>query len=66
MAETLPPITEKISEVKEDTRKLGKIVKESNTPRLVIKNIHKAIPVENEQIHPGVTYETSIENTQKK
>ena len=37
LAESLLPITEKLSEVKESTQKIGEIVKESNTPRLAEK-----------------------------
>ena len=63
LAEILSPITKKLSEVKESTQTLREIVKESNTPRLAIENTHKALPIENEQIHPGVIHDTSLENT---
>ena len=63
IAESLSPITKKLSEVKESTQKLREIVKESNTPRLVIRNTHNALPIKNEQIHPCVIYDTFLENT---
>ena len=62
LAESLSPITEKLVEVNESTQKIGEIVKESNTPRLAIENTHNALPIENEQIHHGVIYDTSLEN----
>ena len=63
LAESLSPITIKLDEVNEYTQNLREIVKESNTPRLAIENTHYALPVENEQIFPGVIYDTSLENT---
>ena len=63
LAETLSPITKKIDKVKETTQKLGKIVKESNPPQLAIENTHDALPIENEQIQPGVINDTSLRNT---
>ena len=63
LAESLSPITNKLDEVNESTQKLGEIVKESNTPQLAIENTHGASPIENEQIQPGVIYDTSLENT---
>ena len=63
LAESLSPITKKLSEVNELTQKLEEIVEESNTPQLAIENTHNTLPIENEQIHPGVIYDTSFENT---
>ena len=63
LAESLSPITKKLSEVTESTQKIEEIVKESNTPRLAIANTHNALPIENEQIQPGVIYDTSLEKT---
>ena len=63
LAETLSPITKNLDEVNESTQKLGEIVKESNTPRLAMEKIHNTPPIENEQIQPGVIYDTSLENT---
>ena len=37
--------------------------RESNTPQLAIQKTHNALPIENEQIYPGVIYDTSLENT---
>ena len=63
IAESLSPITKKLSEVNETTRNLGEIVKQSNTPRLATAKTHNALPKENEQILSGVIYDTSLENT---
>ena len=63
LTESLSPITKKLSEVKESTQKLGEIGKESNTPQLAIENTQNELPIENEQIHDGVIYDTSLENT---
>ena len=63
IAESLSPITKKLVEVKESTQKLGDVIKENNTSQLAIENIHKALPIGNEKIHPGVIYDTSLENT---
>ena len=62
-AESLSPITKKLTEVKESTQKVGDIVRKSNTPRQAIENTHNALPIENEQILPGVTNDTSLEKT---
>ena len=62
LAESLSPVTKKLDEVKKSTQKTGEIVKESNIPRLAIENTNNALPIENEQIHPGVIYDTSLEN----
>ena len=37
--------------------------KASNTPRLAIENNQTEKPIENEQTHPGVIYDTSLETT---
>ena len=65
LAESLSPITEELVEVKKSAQDLGEIVKKSqpSTPQLAIENTYKALPIENEKIHPGVIYETSLENT---
>ena len=63
LAESLSAITKKIDEVKRTTQKLGAVVKENNTPQLVIENTHNALPVEKEQIQPRVFYDKSLENT---
>ena len=65
LAESLSLITKKLDEGKEITQKIGEMVKESNTPGLVLENTHNALPVENEQIHPGVIYDTALKNTLK-
>ena len=38
-------------------------VTESNTLQLAIEITQNELPIENEQIHPGVIYDTSLENT---
>ena len=65
LAESLRPVTKKFNEVKKSTEKIGDVIKESQqeTPQLAIENTHKALPIGNEQIHPGVIYDTSLENT---
>ena len=63
VAESLSPKTKKLDEVKKFTQNLGDVLKENNTPQLAIGNTHKALPIENEKIHPGVKYDASIENT---
>ena len=62
-AESLSPITKKSDEVKESTKKLEVVIKENNIPQLAVENTHSALPIENEQIQPGITYDTSLENT---
>ena len=42
---------------------MGEIGKKSNTLRLALENTQKELPIENEQVHPGVIYDTSLENT---
>ena len=61
LAESFSPINIKLDEFKKSSQKLGEIVKESNTPRLAIENIHNALSIENEQILAGVIYDISLE-----
>ena len=63
LAESLSPITKNLDKVKQSTQKLGEIVKENNTPQLTIENTQNALPIKNEQIQPGVIYNTSLEKT---
>ena len=63
LAENLSPVTKKLDKVNESIQKLGEIVKKSNTPRPAIENTHNELPLENEQIDPGVIYDTSLEKT---
>ena len=63
LAESLSPIPKKLDEVKDSTQKIGEFVKESNTPQLAIEKTHNALALENEQIQPGVIYDTSLANT---
>ena len=42
---------------------LREIVKGSNARQLAIENTHNALPIGNEQIRPGVIYDTSLGNT---
>ena len=65
LAESLNPITKKLDEVKKSTQKTGVVIKESQqeTPQLAIEKTRKALPTGNEQIQPGVSYDTSLENT---
>ena len=63
LAESLSLITKKLDEVKESTHKLGEILKESKTPQLAIENTRNALPIDIEKLHPGVIYDTSLENT---
>ena len=64
LAESLSPITKKLDET---TKKLEKVITENNTPQLAIKNnqddSQNILPIENEQIQPGVIYDTTLENT---
>ena len=63
LAESLSPITKKLDTINESTQKLGKVVKEKTTPQLAMENTHTALPIEIEKIHPGVIYDTSLDNT---
>ena len=65
LAESLSPITKKLDEVEETTHKLGDVIEENKTLQLTIEKTHKVLPIENEKIHPGVIYDTSLENTLK-
>ena len=66
LAENLSPVTQKLEEMKESTRKLSDIMKYSNsenkTPHLVFEN-----PPTNQQIENGksVIYDAELENTLK-
>ena len=40
--------------------------KENNTPQLAIEKTQIELPVEIEKIHPGVIYDTSLENALSK
>ena len=65
LAESLSPLTKKLEDVNKSTPELGVFVKKSqkNKPQLDIENTHKALPIENEKIQPGVNYDASLENT---
>ena len=65
LAESLSPITKKLNTINESTEKISEVIKESQpqTPQPSIENTHTALPIENEQIQPGVIYDTSLENT---
>ena len=67
LAESLSPITDRLDEVNKSTKKLGEIVQENITPQLAIKNnqddSQNILPIENEQRHAGVIYNTILENT---
>ena len=75
LAKSLSPISKKLVEVKKTTQELGEVIKKSQpttpqlaiekTPQAAIENTHNALPIENEQIQPGVIYDTSLENTLK-
>ena len=56
LAETFSPITEKLTEVKESTQKLGNVIQESQpeTPQLAIENSPTHQPIENSE---GVVYD---------
>ena len=69
LAESLSPVTKKLDEVRksvnESTRELGDVIKKTQpeAPQLALENNQNALPIENEQIQPGVLYDTSLENT---
>ena len=58
MAESLPPITKKLDEVKETAQKAGDVIKESQqeTPQPAIE--HTPSPIENDE---GVIYDVELE-----
>ena len=64
LAENLSPITKKIEEVNETTKKLGEVIEksqlENNKPQPAIE--HTPQPKENNE---GVIYDTELENTLK-
>ena len=61
IAESLSPITKKLDEVKDSTKKLGDNIKQSQpeTPQLAIKNTQPQLPIENKET---VTYAVQLEN----
>ena len=63
LVECLSRITKKLDKVKESTRELRQVVKETNTLQLAIENTHNALPIENERIQASVILDTSLENT---
>ena len=63
LEENLSPKAEELEEVKDSTPKLEEIVKDSNAPQPAIESTHNAIPIEFEEIHTCVRYDTSLENT---
>ena len=71
LAESLSPITKKLDEnskklgdvIEESIQNLGNFINENNTPQLGIEKTHTTLPIENEKIPPGVSYDTSLENT---
>ena len=67
LAESLSPNTKKLDEINKTTQELEEVINKSqpNTPQAAIENTHNALPIENEQIQPGVIFETSLENTLK-
>ena len=67
LAESLSPVTKKLDEVNKSTQqslspiteKLDTIIEsikesQAQTPQPAIENTHTALPIENEQIQPGV------------
>ena len=71
LAESLSPISKKIDEVNKSTQELlspiteksdtiNESIKDSQpqTPQPATENTHTALPIENEQIQPGVIYDT--------
>ena len=67
LAESISPITKKLDEVHDSTKKLGEVTEKSrpeNTlPHSAIEHTPPRLPIESEQIHPGIIYDTSLENT---
>ena len=76
LAESLSPVIKKLDEVIKSTQQplspitkkldtINESIKESQpqTPQPAIENTHTALPIENDQIQPGVIYDTSLENT---
>ena len=74
LAESLPPITNKLHDViKESTKNLGNVIKENNTPQLAIENTPTIQPaIENTPIHQPIednearVYDVELENTLNK
>ena len=67
LRESLSPITKNLEDVNKSTQELGDVISksQSNTSQLAIENTHNAFSIENEQIQPGVIYDTSLEDTLK-
>ena len=65
LAESLSTITEKLTEVKESTQKLGESFEENNIPHLATANDQNELPIESIQNdnQPGVISDTGLENT---
>ena len=71
LTESLSPITERLDEVKENTKNLGGVIKISNTPQPAIENTPQPAientpalqPTENNE---GTIYDVEIENTLSK
>ena len=76
LAESLSPITKRLDLVENKKgEKIGDLIKKSEspaieniqtqpqTPQPAIENTQNALPIENEQVQPGVIYDTSLENT---
>ena len=69
LAESLSPITNKLDETsknlgdvfEESTQNSGDIIKETNSPQPALENTPNELPIENEKIQPGVTYDTSLD-----
>ena len=66
LAESLPPITKKLDEVKETTQKLGEVIEksppENMLPQPAIEHTPHHEPLEN---NIGVKYDIELENTLK-
>ena len=67
LAEILSPITKKLDEVKETTRKIGDVIEESQpeTSQLATENSEPQLQIENNQddTPPGELYYVPLENT---
>ena len=63
LVESLSPITKKLDKLNESTQKIEDVIKEKNTAQPAIGNTECILPIANEQVHPGLIYDTSLENT---